>query len=84
MEANTITIKVEEEGFAASANARTMELDDENKNMIPKITMPKYAMIDDEEEGTKLATPKIEMGYNDVSNRCKEVGFAQYVHHRER
>jgi hypothetical protein len=49
---------VEEEDFVASANAKMMELDDENENTIPKI-IPENAMIDEEEVGTKSVTPKI-------------------------
>ncbi len=41
-------------------------------------------MTDEEEENLKSTTLRIETCSNDVSNTPREVGFAQYVHHRNR
>ncbi len=41
-------------------------------------------MIDEEEEGLESATPRTKIGSNDVNNTPKEVGFAQYVWHKDR
>jgi hypothetical protein len=84
VEAKTITIEVEEKDTATCTNARMMELNDEDENKMPKTTIPKDAMMDEEEEGMKPTTPRIEMGYNDLSNTHREVGSIQFVHHKER
>ncbi len=36
--------------------------------------------MDEEEE--ELATPRLEMGSNDVNNTPREIDYAQFVHHR--
>jgi hypothetical protein len=41
-------------------------------------------MIDEEEESIEPTTPKTETGSNDVSSTPRKVGFAQYVHLKER
>ncbi len=41
-------------------------------------------MTNEEEEGSKLATPRTKIGSNDVNNTPKEVGSTQYVQHNER
>jgi hypothetical protein len=41
-------------------------------------------MTNEEEEGLELATPRIQTVSNDVNITPKDVGFAQYVHHKER
>ncbi len=41
-------------------------------------------MTYEEEKGLESATPRTKMGSNDVNNTPKQVGFAQYVHHKER
>jgi hypothetical protein len=41
-------------------------------------------MTNEEEESLESATPRTKIGSNDVSNTPKEVGFAQYVSHKER
>jgi hypothetical protein len=37
-----------------------------------------------EEESSKPTTLRIETGSNDVSSTPREIGFAQYVHHRDK
>ncbi len=41
-------------------------------------------MTDEEEENLEPATPRTKIGSNDVNSTPKEVGFAQYVLHKER
>ncbi len=42
---------------------------------MPKTPCPKDVMTDEEEENIELVTPKTEMGYNDVSNTTRKIGF---------
>jgi hypothetical protein len=84
VEANTITNEVEKEDSTTCTNVGMMELDDEEKNMIPKPQSPEKNMTYEKEESLESATPRIEMGSNDVSNTPKEASFAQYVRHKER
>ncbi len=82
VEANTITSKVEKEDFTTCTNVGMTELDDEEDNMIPEPQSPEENMIDEEEESLESTTPRIETDSNDVSSTAREVGFAQYVHHK--
>jgi hypothetical protein len=82
VEANTITSKVEKEDFTTCTNVGMMELDDEKDSMIPEPQSPEENMIDEEEESLESTTPRIETDSNDVSSALREVGFAQYVHHK--
>jgi hypothetical protein len=50
-----------------------MELDDDEESTVPKTPCPKNAMMNEEKEGTKLATPTIEMGFNDASNNLEKL-----------
>jgi hypothetical protein len=55
--------------------------DDEEKNMMLKTTCLENTMMDSkkEKEGTKLTTPRLEMGSNDVNNTPKKIGSTYYV-----
>jgi len=52
--------------------------------MVPKTPCPKDAMMDEEEEGMELVTPRTKTGSNDANNTPKEIGFAKYVQHKDR
>jgi hypothetical protein len=58
VEANTITNKVEEEDSIACINAEMTESNDKDESTMPKTTIPKNAQTNEEEEGTKLSTPR--------------------------
>jgi hypothetical protein len=79
MKVNIISIKVKEEDFATRFDGGMTELDDEEESIVPKTPCPKNAMTDEEKEGTKLTTPRTEMGSNDASNTPREIGSSQYV-----
>jgi hypothetical protein len=63
-----------------------MELNAKENNTMPKPQShkaPKKTWLNEEEESPK-PTPRTETSSNDVNNTPREVGFTQYVHHRER
>jgi hypothetical protein len=78
---NIINDEVEEEDILESN-------DKEESYKVPETTYPKNTMMDleeeEEEEGTKPTTWRLEMGSNDVNNTPKEIGSPQYVQHRDR
>jgi hypothetical protein len=84
VEVNTIISEVEKEDSTTCTNAGMTKLDGEEENMIPKPQSPKENMTYEEEESLDLATPRIEMGSSDVSSTPRKVGFAHYVHHKEK
>ncbi len=50
------------------------KLDDEEESTVLKTPCPKYAMMDEEKEGMEpTTTPRIEMGYNNVSIHLKKL-----------
>ncbi len=73
MEANTISNEVEQNNFATFPNGKMTKLDDEKESTVPRTPCLKDAMID-EEEGSELATPRIETSSNDLNNTPKEIG----------
>ncbi len=60
-----------------------LELDDKEESKVPKTTYLEDTMMDleEEKEGTKPTTPRLEMGSNDVNSTPKEIGSPQYVQH---
>jgi hypothetical protein len=50
----------------------TTDSDEEKENLLTS-----RSKMDKEEE--KLATPRLEMGSNDVNNTLREIGFAQSI-----
>ncbi len=74
MEANTTICKVKEEHSKTCANGRLIKLD-EDKNTMQKTQSLKENMIDEEEEGLELATPKTKTSFNDVSNTPKKLAL---------
>jgi hypothetical protein len=74
VEANTISNEVEEDNSTTFLDGKMIELDDEKESMMPRTPCLKDAMTDEEEEGTKLARPRIETCSNDSSNTPKKIG----------
>lgn len=60
------------------------KLDDKEKNMMLDTPCPKDAMTNKEEEGTKPITLETKMDYNDANNTPREIGFTQYVLHKDK
>jgi hypothetical protein len=51
---------------------------------MPRTQNPKENMANEEEEGPKPTTPRIETNLNDVNNTQRKVDYAQHVYHRKR
>jgi hypothetical protein len=70
MVANTITNEVDVKDI--------LGLDDKEESKVPKTTYLEGIRMDSKEEHkpTKPATPRSQMGFNDVNNTPKEYGFA--------
>jgi len=66
--ANIVSSEVDEEDI--------LGLDDKEKNKVLKDTTKD---LEKEEEATKSATPRLEMGSNDMNNTSKENGYVQFV-----
>jgi hypothetical protein len=79
VEANTTINEVEEEDSRTCANGGLLESNEEDENTMLETQSLKENMIDEEEEGLELVTPRTTISSNDVSNTPKEVGFARYV-----
>jgi hypothetical protein len=62
VEANTTANNVEEEDFGACVDGRMTKSNNEKRNTMLKTQSPKENMTNEDEEGTKLATPNIKMG----------------------
>jgi hypothetical protein len=76
MEANTISNEVEEDNFVTFLDGKMTKFDDEKESTVPGTPCLKDAMTNEEEKGTELATPRIEMGSNDSSSTPREIGYA--------
>jgi hypothetical protein len=58
VEVKIINNEVEKEDNNTCPDGGMIELDDKEKNMMPKTPCPEDVLIDEEEEGIKLVTPK--------------------------
>jgi hypothetical protein len=75
VEANTTINEVKEgEDFGACVDGGLIELDEKDKNTMPKTQSLKENVTNEEEEGLESATPRTKRGSNDVNNKPKEVG----------
>jgi hypothetical protein len=74
VEANITINEVEEEDSRACVDGGLTKSDEEDKSTIPKTQSLEENMTNEEEEGSKLATPRTKIGSNDVNNTPKEVG----------
>ncbi len=74
MEADIAISEVQEEDSEACIDGGLTKSDEEDKNTIPKTQSLEENMTNEEEEGSKLATPRTKIGFNDVNNTPKEVG----------
>jgi hypothetical protein len=72
-----INNEVKEKDFATCLDGKMVKLDDEEKNTMPKTKCLENTMMDfkKEEEGTKLTTPSLKMGSNDVNNTLLKIGY---------
>jgi hypothetical protein len=73
VEANIAISEVEEEDSGACVDGGLTKSNEEDKNTIPKTQSLEENMTNEEEEGSKLATPRTKIGSNDVNNTPKEV-----------
>jgi hypothetical protein len=56
----------------------------EEENMMFETPCLEDVVTDEEKEGMESMTPRTEMGYNDANNTPEEIGFAQYVRHKDK
>ncbi len=75
MEVNTIISKVEEEEYETCSDDGIIKLDDEEKNIVLETPCPKDVVIDEEEEGTELTTPRTKIGYNVQATHLKKLSL---------
>jgi hypothetical protein len=73
---------VEEDSTCPDGEMR--KLDDKEKNMMLDTPCPKDVVTNEEEEGTKLSTLKTKTDYYDANNTPREIGFTQYVLHKDK
>jgi hypothetical protein len=77
VEVNTISNKVEEKKYKICLDGGMMELNDREESMVPKTPCLEGVLTDEEEEGTKLVTPRTKTCCNDASNTLREIGSTQ-------
>ncbi len=75
MEVNTISNEVEKEDYNTCPYGGMIELNDKEKNTMPKTRCPKNVFTDEKEENTKLVTPKTETSYNVRTTHPQKLGL---------
>jgi hypothetical protein len=61
-----------------------MKSNDEKESIMLDPRNSEESMTNEKEENLESGTPRTENSFNDVSSTLRKIGFASYVHHRER